>query len=752
MVIKTDKGILDIYEGIKYPFNYAIGDVRDITKRNIDFSKTIKLPATKNNNKFFEFYFNVNVQSGSFNVNEREFITVEENGNVVFKGFLQLLSINVSQEGSYYEAVVFSSFRNILDIVEGLDLNDLDFSEYNHIFNADTFAYSNFAPRKNYKYVSEGGALVNVEDGYGYVYPYISYNGSLEFIDPTTTSFPNMKPSFFVREYIDKIFLLAGFKIESKFFDTNYFKSLILPYTNGILGFTEQETEDLTVSYSEDSEVYVVYDSFLALPSFTEYDLVTSTLINDSQNQFNTSNNTLTANRNGTYNITVNSDLSLFFNANSGAYIKRSNAEYQDIKFVLTINDDSSREYSIETLIDTSTFPTRLGTSFGSTQTQFTFNYTPAPIIFENVPIFIGDEIKIKVFAGNEFYIKYDLVSEFLGYDLTLTNTSFNYTLAEDASIELDDFLNVEKALPKFKITDFLKSIITMFNLYIYPKDGYDNTLIIETRDEFYNGNITHFFDSKLDISKGYKISTLSEESAKTYLYKYKDGKDYITKEYKSNNDGKTYAQKEVITDNQFLTKTQSYTTSFVATGNAIVEFSNIAGRQSAPVIFDRELNEETIDDKEDYKYKEITSEPRILFYEKGGYASAREKGSYPSFTLDFEAMKESSAETWTPYFDLYNLFHKNTIEEVSSPNAKLLTCYLNFNVSEIFIGDKIYLLGEYWRINKIIDYDANSNDSTKVELFKLKGNVNYLTAEQVIEQEEANTGLFNTKFNEKFS
>ena len=104
------------------------------------------------------------------------------------------------------------------------------------------------------------------------------------------------------------------------------------------------------------------------------------------------------------------------------------------------------------------------------------------------------------------------------------------------------------------------------------------------------------------------------------------------------------------------------------------------------------------------------------------------------------------------PYFDLYNLFHKNTIEEVSSPNAKLLTCYLNFNVSEIFIGDKIYLLGEYWRINKIIDYDANSNDSTKVELFKLKGNVNYLTAEQVIEQEEANTGLFNTKFNEKFS
>ena len=52
----------------------------------------------------------------------------------------------------------------------------------------------------------------------------------------------------------------------------------------------------------------------------------------------------------------------------------------------------------------------------------------------------------------------------------------------------------MDKSISKLKITDFLKSIITMFNLYIYPKDGYDNTLIIETRDEFYNGNKNTFF------------------------------------------------------------------------------------------------------------------------------------------------------------------------------------------------------------------------------------------------------------------
>ena len=49
-----------------------------------------------------------------------------------------------------------------------------------------------------------------------------------------------MFPAFFVREYIDKIFLLGGYKIESKFFETEYFKSLILPFTNGNLELTQE--------------------------------------------------------------------------------------------------------------------------------------------------------------------------------------------------------------------------------------------------------------------------------------------------------------------------------------------------------------------------------------------------------------------------------------------------------------------------------------------------------------------------------
>lgn len=748
MVIYTNEGILDIYEGINYPFNYAIGDVRDITKRNIDFSKTIKLPATKNNNKFFEYFFNVNVQSGSFDVNQKEFIRVEENGNVVFEGFLQLLSVTLQDGFNYYEGVVFSSFRNILDIVQGLDLSDLDFSEYNHPYTVETFqgsvygAGDNTGRRLNYKYYSDGSPFSSYIDlGYGYVYPFISYNGTVQdydFLNPLE-DYPNAYPAFFVNEYIEKIFLLAGYKIESKFFQTEYFKRLILPFTNGNLGFTQEENDSYIVNYSQAAYDYgLVPSGDLISPSQRLFILQNNNLIIDEKNQYNTNTDTITVSKNTTYNLKVEGTFNFVFDSSVTSPLTPKYRDNKYNKIVLRLNNLTTPSDSFNRDILLTELPSSFNDLVNDT---FTITFSE---VFNDFPYKENDEIQIQIFIENGFYYynSFLLLKPTIPFNLDATNTSFKLQFAEDATLQLGDDLSVSKTLPKLKITDFLKSIITMFNLYIYPKKDALNTLIIETRDEFYTGNKTHFFDSKLDKSKPIKISTLSEESAKTYLYKYKEGKDYINQEYDAANDGKKYAQKEVITDNQFLTNTQSYTTVFAASGNRFIDNFN------APVFFDREGN-----DVDGYEDKTIKLEPRILFYGGNGFAGSFETLNYPTFSLDFEAMKQtSSADEWIPYFDLYNLFHKNTIEEVSSPNAKLLTCYLDLNVAEINIADKIYILGEYWRINKIIDYNANSNDTTKVELFKLKGNVNYLTAETIITDYENNTSLFNDKFNNQFS
>ncbi len=764
MVIKTKEGgILDTYDSIKYPFNYSIGDVRDITKRNIDYSKTIKLPASKNNNEYFEMFFNVNVKSGAFNPNEKRYVSVEEDGAEVFAGYLQLMSVVINGDLSYYEAVVFSSFRNILDVIEGVNLNDLDFSEYNHPYEITTFTKTILADvddRRNYTYYEEykkanipttGNSLMPL--GYGYIYPYISYDGTIQsFIDTFGTDllYPNAYPAFYVREYIDKIFLLAGYKVESKFFDTDYFKSLILPFTNGEMTFSDEEIENSEMIYANSGETF--YGRVSDDGGFSIYDFVNDEEVKSANPPINDGNGiSFTYNSDATRENVFKGSLKLVFEVSEENIIFTRRKTGQNVLLQIKVNNTIAHTTD---LISVSEIPNNIQDLDNLTfEKNFEIELPPEVVVRD------GDVISAQIRLVNNFYrvVKFNTPTD-VPVNMYITDSSVESKLTTDATLTLGDDLNVSKTLPKIKTTDFLKSIITMFNLYVYPKN--EDTMIIETRDEFYNQGDLLFFDDRLDKSKEVRIKTLSEESAKIYEYKFKDSNDYIVKEFKESNDGETYGEKRVITDNQFLTKTQGHTTAFAPTGSIFLNFTksnpdfDVEDRGEPdlfPVFDSRELKEDVVTSQptfNDYTYKREKSPPRILFSGKGGYAGATERISYPDFSLNFQA---PTSEDWTPYYDLYNLFHKNTIEEVSSPDAKMMTCYLRFKKNELSIQNKLYILGEQWRINKIVDYDANSNESTKVELFKINDKSNYLTAEKVIEQIETKQGQYNDKYNNKF-
>ena len=769
MVIKIKEGgYLDTFKGIKYPFNYSIGDVRDITKRNIDFSKTIKLPATKNNNTFFEMFFNVNVQSGSFNANERRYIYVESNGEQVFSGYIQLLGVVINGDNMYYESVVFSDFRNILDVVQGLDLNDLDFSEYNHPWTAEVFRKSIESQRENYVYYDEYLKADKTpiftkmpELGKGYVYPYISHDGNLFDwnylnISNNALNLINASPSFFVREYMEKIFLLAGYKTESKFFDTEYFKSLILPFTNGEMELTKEEAEEYRVEYRGDSVDFIDTDNNGGVNYLP---LLPDTKIIDANNIYDVNNYKLTVNKNGNKNIRFYGKLKIIYDIPEGKTIYRENnggsfrssfriAQWADYTGT---NDSADIARYSETMYQLEEQPSDINDLIDGT---FTFSYDTT---LSDVRSDIGWDLQFIAYIKNTlYYYKENGVRVYLSSDYVFEDFGFDYKLSDDASVIVSgDKLNVTKALPKFKITDFLKSIITMFNLYIYPKEGDSNTLIIESRDEFYNQGRKLFMDDALDKSKTITVKTLSEESAKTYQYKFKDSKDYVVSEYKDSNDGKTYAEKTIETENNFLTKKQSYSLQFASTANrdVLVTGAEEGDFKNVPVLFSREVDSELSTDLETvYSYKKESSPPRMLFYSEGGFASHKSSLDYPEFTLDFEFMKEKETDDWNVYYDLYNLFHKNTVDEVSSPDAKLMTCYLYFDKSKTFLQDKLYIMGDLWRINKIIDYDANNHSSTKVELFKISGKINYLTAESIIKDIENKDRQFTQEYTENYS
>jgi hypothetical protein len=74
---------------------------------------------------------------------------------------------------------------------------------------------------------------------------------------------------------------------------------------------------------------------------------------------------------------------------------------------------------------------------------------------------------------------------------------------------------------------------------------------------------------------------------------------------------------------------------------------------------------------------------------------------------------------------DLFNVFYKQQMIELTDQSSRLMTCYMNLSPTDIAnfrFNDIVYAHKEYWRVNKIVDFDTSSdvNQTTKVELVKI--------------------------------
>ena len=88
--------ILDTYDNLSVSMNYQVEDILDITKKTTNYSKTITLPGTPFNNKFFKQLFEVNIDTITFNPKKSIPSIIRVGESEVMKGSMQLLNIIVS--------------------------------------------------------------------------------------------------------------------------------------------------------------------------------------------------------------------------------------------------------------------------------------------------------------------------------------------------------------------------------------------------------------------------------------------------------------------------------------------------------------------------------------------------------------------------------------------------------------------------------------------------------------------------------
>ena len=245
----VSSGVVDMYDNLPISLNYSIADIREPDKRKASFSKTVKIPATNNNNDLLKHIYEIDGYS-NFNPKVKADCVLYQDDLIILTGFMRLVNIIVDGDKIDYEINLIGDNGGFFQAIEGELLEDLDLSDLDH-----TLELSNVI------------TFLNEENGVGFIYPVIE-NG---YQDGKNWDITTMQPAIYVKEYIDRMFASAGYSYTSTFFDSSRFKRLVIPYSGaglkyGELGMAERKVElsnagDYTATFGESFLPFDTVDS-----------------------------------------------------------------------------------------------------------------------------------------------------------------------------------------------------------------------------------------------------------------------------------------------------------------------------------------------------------------------------------------------------------------------------------------------------------------------------------------------------------
>lgn len=118
---------LDLSNAGELSIDFEALDFRNPTQRKASFSKSFSLPDSKNNNKFFQHYYDIDVSDGAtttiFDARYKAFAEIRIDGLPIVQGYLQLRSYN--KTAGVYSVNVFGDEANLFQDIGSQSLRDL---------------------------------------------------------------------------------------------------------------------------------------------------------------------------------------------------------------------------------------------------------------------------------------------------------------------------------------------------------------------------------------------------------------------------------------------------------------------------------------------------------------------------------------------------------------------------------------------------------------------------------------------------
>jgi hypothetical protein len=729
--IVLPNGVLDVSENLALPITFSVGDIRDLSSRKGTFSKTVTLAGTKNNNDLLGHYYDVNIEAGTFNLNTLTKCQVIQNGvPILDEALLQLVSVSKVQTNNRfedevsYEVLIKDTRAEFFTAITNANLTDLDFSDLDHVFSSTNIAAS-FSH--------------TVADGYKYVMPYINGN------DFNANDF---KPAIYAKTYFDRIFAVAGFTYTWDEIASARFDKLLIPYNgdtndqdyadflveaNTTLNYTEVQPIGLNLTFSQP-----VTNLTETVDAQNVYDPLTG----EYSSPFSTS---LLAGEHYMYSVNVAGSVTLNNVSGFPAQLRQPNnfgtqsSRYRIFLDVLVGSNLNARVYSqAEVFAEFRSPSTEL--PIGDT-TILNFNEAislPAgtnTLIIGQMGIDANDiqilnvGVEVTPFGIDSLGpLRFlSTTAPFTAYrqvNTTLDITSLQVSIVPSNNIQVTgSTLNINQYVPsEIKQSDFVKSILQMYNLYIEQDVNNPYNLILRHRDEYYDSGAEKDWSRKLAKDKDQQLIFLPDLTNKKLKLTYAPDTDEFNTMY-TQATSEIYGQLEYTFDNEYVkdvstqelifSPTPVFLTSFGAYVPAIIGASP---NTNIRILYDGGLQSCQPFDILDFG---TTGEFGLTSYPMLGHF---DNALTPSFDINFGTNDFYFYEPISlTSNNLYNLYWRRTVNQINV--GKMLIAMFDLDevdIQSLKLNDKIYIDNSWWNINKIQDYNGNQRQLTKVELISI--------------------------------
>ena len=725
---------LDLSGEFDIALQYSIGDIKDITKRNSSYSKTIVLPGTKNNNFWLGNLYDINSDFSKFNPNKKTNARVLVNSEPVINGFIQLRNIRVlrnnNQNGGKieYDVVIYDNKIDLITELGEKTLRDLDLSRFNH-----TYDRSNI--------ISSWGHTW--EDGY--VYPMYGSRDKSSLYETT-----DFYPAVFNKIILDEIIKDAGYGWTGSFLEDEQFEKEIIPFTTD---------GGLVVDPRSELVKREFYAGVTGSVSFTASTPIQNPQLTIGNIVFPYNDVTTPPNfdRSGDYDVisyeweATNSGNFIFeYELNYSAAIKNTNVF--DVFSVDAFNNGVIPTIISQAHVEvfngvvwvpingSETVVTKAANEAVTQRAQneeWTFDFQQT-IKSDEVQLFIGDKARVVVRFIKPANLRFTAVGFVIPFT-TFTADKFGgffRNIPLGSKIGVGDTIALSSILNEnIKQRDLISDIIKRYNVYIETDKDNSRLLIFKTRNDFYTGGAELDWTDKKDYSVEDKIELLSELQFKEMIFTYKSDNDEFNNFY-TERTGEIYGQQKVIFDNDFVKGQNKIESIFSPT-----PLINNAWGAVIPGIDN----------------KEPSGNPRVLYW--GGiksnklwffstrnnilvfnilprigypYAGHFDDPDRPTLDINFGELKQpmfinnDRNTNVTTSNNMFNRYWANYISQIDE--GKLVTMRLYLNERDIrFIKDnfnsKIFIDGNYYYVNKVKDYKPLNKSTTEVEFIKINDN-----------------------------